>query len=418
MTDGHPAEAKREEPGLAQRSDFREKWPLLAILFLLQVFAFGFTTFALPYIYQGATKEFGWTRQQAVFLASFKFYTSAAAALFVGRLLDSVNPKIVIIGSSILGGLAMVAFMIAENRPIYYTLGVILGLSAAGLAISINVTVARIFEKSTGTMLGIVLTGTSVAGVLLPLVVAPLMEDIGWRPAMAVLSCGIWIVVLPAWFLLSVEHKRITTSAKSGLWPHFKNLAGTRDFWIVFVGASLVAAIDQSMVQNQVLFLASEKGLRLETVKWGSALLAGVGIGAKTVFGWIFDKLSIVGIAICYVLLAVAIGLSFSVAGIATMLAFVTLLGLAHAGVIVSGPVLVKQRYGPQNLGMNLGLFTLCTSIGFGSGPPFMASLADKSGSYSGAFALGIAAALCAAILLYFIRPKNKCGTYLFAGKT
>ena len=369
MASGHSTEIWQEKPERAPRSGFREKWPLIAILFFLQVFAFGFPTFSLPFIYAGATEEFAWTRQQAVLLSSFKFFTSAAAALFVGRLLDAVNPKVVIVASAILGALAMAGFTIADRLPLYYALGLILGLSAAGLAISINATVGWSFERSTGTMLGIVLTGTSVAGVLLPLIMAPLMQSIGWRPAMALLSCGTWIVILPAWFLLPGGKRQAGGAARSGLWPHFRSLASTRSFWFIFAGASLVAAVDQSMVQNQVLFLKSEKGLSLDMVKWGSALLAGVGIGAKTLFGWIFDKLSIAGIVFCYLLLAVAIGLSFSVAGIATMLVFVTFLGIAHAGVIVSGPVLLRQRYGPQSLGKNLGLFTLCSSIGFGCGP-------------------------------------------------
>lgn len=408
MASGHSAEVRQEKPELVVRSEFREKWPLIAVLFSLQVFAFGFPTFALPFIYSGATEEFAWTRQQAVLLASFKFFTSAASALLVGRLLDVMNPRFVIVASSILGALAMAGFMIADTLPLYYALGLILGLSAAGLAISINATVGWSFEKATGTMLGIVLTGTSVAGVLLPLLMAPLMESVGWRPAMALLSCGTWIVILPACFLLPREKRRAVGASKSGLWLHFRSLAGTRSFWFIFAGASLVAAVDQSMVQNQVLFLKAEKGLSLDMVKWGSALLAGVGIGAKTLFGWIFDKMSISGIAFCYLLLAVSIGLSFSVAGIATMLIFVTFLGIAHAGVIVSGPVLLRQRYGPQNLGKNLGLFILCSSVGFGCGPPIMASLADRTGSYSGAFALGIGAVLVASILLYSLKSESK----------
>jgi MFS family permease len=400
---GPPAALQQQEPGITFKSELKGQWLLIAVLFLIQVFAFGFPTFALPFVYSGATEEFGWTRQQAVLLASFKFYTSAAAALVVGRLLDIINPRLVIVSSSILAAAAMAGFLVADKLPIYYALGLILGLSSAGLAISINVTVVRSFRKSTGTMLGIVLTGTSIAGMLLPLLIAPLMETIGWRRAMAVLSCCIWVVALPSWFLLPKMNKRPASAAGPGLWLHLRKLGVTRDFWFIFAGAFFVSTVDQSMVQNQVLFLNAEKGLSLDMVKWGSALLAGVGIGAKTLFGWVFDRLSILGIALCYLLLAVSIGLSFSVAGVATMLVFVTFLGVAHAGVIVSGPVLLKQRYGSENLGMNLGIFTLFMSVGFGSGPPIMARMADKSGSYAGAFAFGLMTVLIAAILLYFV---------------
>jgi MFS family permease len=395
-------------------TELRQQWLLLLVLFLMQVFAFGFPTFALPFVYAGATDEFGWTRHQAVLLASFKFYISAAAALGAGRLLDTVNPKHVVALSAALGALAMAGFMVAGKLPVYYALGIVLGLSAAGLSVAINVIVSRAFERSTGTMLGIVLSGTSAAGMLLPMLMAPLMRMAGWRAAMAILSGGIWLVALPLWFWIfrrgSPMGERLREgsfgAARAGMWDHFKGLAGTRDFWFIFIGAFLVSAVDQSLVQNQILFLKSEKGLSLQMVAWGAALLAGVGIFAKIFFGWIFDRLSITGIVLCYLLLAVSAGLSFGVSGVTTMLVFVTILGIAHGGVIVNGPVLLKHRYGPQNLGLNLGIFTLCASMGFGFGPPFMAGMADKSGSYSGAFAAGIVAVLAAAVLLYPIRPK------------
>jgi MFS family permease len=395
-------------------TELRDQWPLVLALFLVQVFAFGFPVFALPFVYAGATDEFGWTRQQAVLLASFKFYVGAAAALVVGRMLDAVNPKHVIAVSAVLGALAMSGFIIADRLPAYYVLGAILGLNGSGLAVAVNVVASRAFEKSTGTMLGIVLSGTSVAGMLLPVLMAPLMESIGWRTAMAILSCGIWLIALPVWLVVfrhsgllgkSLQNKGYH-AARTGMWDHFRELAGTRDFWLIFIGCFLASAVDQALVQNQVLFLQLEKGLSLEMVAWGASLLAGIGIGSKIFFGWIFDRLSITGIVLCYLLLALSVGLSFSVIGVSTMLIFMAVRGIAHGGLIVSGAVLLKHRYGPQNLGLNMGIYTLCASIGFGFGPPLMAHMADASGSYNGAFAMGTFVVVAAAIFLCPIKPK------------
>ena len=409
-----PAAESSDERGASFGMEFKQQWPLILALFLMQVFAFGFPAFALPFVYAGATEEFGWTRQQAVLLASCKFYVSAAAALVVGRLLDTISPKYIVAIAAVLGALGMAGFMLAHNLILYYALGVILGLNGAGLAIAINVIASRAFEKSIGTMLGVVLSGTSVAGMLLPIFMAPLMGTIGWRPAMAILSCGIWLVSLPVWFLVfrrgSPIDERLRKgsfgAAKIGMWDHFKKLAGTRDFWFIFAGGFLVMGTDQSLIQNQVLFLQSEKGLSLGMVAWGASLLAGVGIGGKIFFGWIFDKVSIRGILLCYLLLAVSVGLSFSVIGAATMVIFMTVRGIAHAGIIVSGTVLLKHHYGTQNLGINMGMYTLCASLGFGFFPPLMARMADTSGSYSGAFAMGTAAVLIAAVLLYPVKAK------------
>ncbi len=82
MMEGRITEPRKEE---GFKTELGEQWPLILVLFLVQVFAFGFPTYALQFIYAGATEEFGWTRQQAVLLASFKFYVSAAAALVAGR---------------------------------------------------------------------------------------------------------------------------------------------------------------------------------------------------------------------------------------------------------------------------------------------------------------------------------------------
>jgi MFS family permease len=395
-------------------TEFREHWSLVLTLFLMQVFAFGFPVFSLPFVYEGAREEFGWTRQQAVLLASFKFYVGAAAALVAGRMLDTIGPKFVVIVAAVLGALAMAGFMLADNLPIYYALGVLLGLSGTGLALSINVIASRMFQRSTGMMLGLVLSGTSIAGMLLPQLMAPLMVSIGWRPAMAVLSCGIWLVSLPVWLLLFRRgnllgeklQKKSFSAAKTGMWVHFRQMSGTRDFWFIFAGAFLIMGVDQALVQNQVLFLKSEKGLSLEMVAWGASVLAGAGIGAKIFFGWIFDRLSILGIALCYLLLAVSVALSFSVIGISTMLIFMTVRGIAHAGLIVSGAILLKHRYGTERLGLNMGIYILCVNLGFGFVPPLMASMADGSGSYYGAFAMGTVAVLVAAAFLYPIKPK------------
>ena len=413
MTGQEAIELQKDLQSTILRKELRGQWPLILVLFLMQVFAFGFPTFALPFIYSGAIDEFGWTRNEAVLLTSFKFYVAAVAALIVGRLLDIVNPKYVVAVSAFLGALAMVGFLLADSLPVYYSLGILLGLNGTGMAVSVNVIVSRSFEKSTGTMLGIVLSGTSVAGMILPILMAPLMITIGWRPAVAVLSCGIWLLSLPAWLVLSrkgglidIRLGRHSVSAtKTGMWNHMKKLSMTRDFWFIFIGVFLVMGVDQALVQNQVLFLQSEKGLNLEMVAWGASLLAGVGIGAKVLFGMLFDRLSILGITICYLCLAVSVGLSFTVAGVASMLVFMTVRGIAHGGLIVAGTVLLKHRYGVQNLGINLGILMLATSIGFGFWPPFMANMADKSGSYSGAFALGTAAVFAAAILLFPVKP-------------
>lgn len=395
-------------------TELREKWPIVVVAYFMMLFAFGVPTFALPFVYSGAVDEFGWTRQEAVLLASFKFYTSAFASLLIGRLLDKYDPKYIVAFCAALGGIGMISFLFVGSLSTYYTIGVVLGCNSAGMAVAMNTMVCRAFERSTGTMLGIVLAGTSTAGILVPLIMAPLMQSIGWRPTMMYMSLGVWLAALPAWLFLLRDGNLLgqqirsaaQTTRNTDMWTHFKALARTRTFWFIFIGIFLVSAVDQGLLQNQVLFLNDEKGLDLAQVAWGAAALAAIGIGSKVMFGWVYDKLSIAGIVFCYALLAVSVGLAFAVAGVATMLLFMVVRGLAHGGLIVDGPVLAKHYYGPQNVGLNIGLFTLCMSVGFGFGPPVLAGMADASGSYLGGFGLALVASAVAAALLYPIKPR------------
>ena len=313
--------AHAEVPVSGFASELRSKWPIVVVAYCMMLFAFGVPTFALPFVYSGAIEEFGWTRQEAVLLSSIKFAIAAVASLVIGRLLDKYDPKYLVAVCASLGGIGLVCFYLIDSIWIYYAIGIILGCNSAGMAVGMNTLVARSFEKSTGTMLGIVLAGTSTAGLIVPLLIVPLMETFGWRNAMALMSLGIWIAALPAWLFLlrdgSIVGREVRASRhaarNSGLWDHFKLQARTRAFWFILIGIFLVSAVDQGLLQNQVLFLSNEKHLMLSQVAWATSLLAAIGIGSKVLFGWGFDRWSIAGIASCYALLGVSVGLAFTV---------------------------------------------------------------------------------------------------------
>src|SRR5206468_9429065 len=60
------------------------------------------------------------------------------------------------------------------------------------------VLVSQWFRTGRGTALGIVLTGTSIGGLSVPLIAAPLINAYGWRTAMLAVSGLVWLVLLPS----------------------------------------------------------------------------------------------------------------------------------------------------------------------------------------------------------------------------
>jgi len=393
--------------------EFRNNWPVLIIALLLVFFAFGIPTYSMPFIYAGAAEEFGWSRGQVTLLASFKYLTGAVAGLIMGRLLDLFNPRAIVACAAVIGGAAMIGFFFATNLSIYYFAGIALGVSASGITVSMKVIVSNIFEHGQGTAVGIVLAGTSLGGVITPILVVPLIENYGWRLAMALLSGGIWLIAIPAWFLVfrgklaaDSQVAQLQAAKPAGLWQHFKTLGKTRAFWMLAIGVFLVGAVDMGMIQNQVLFLQLDKGLDLSVVAWATSLLALISIFSKIGFGWFYDRYSIRGIVVCYLLLGVSVLLAFPVSGVASMVLFMVVRGFAHGGLIVEGPILTKHYYGRENLGLNMGIIAAFMQMGMAFGPPLLGTSYDVFGSYSIGFTGACMLALVAAALLAPIKPR------------
>jgi MFS family permease len=394
--------------------EFRANWMMLVIALILIFFTFGIPTYSMPFIYSGASEEFGWSRAEVTLLASFKYLTGAITGLVMGRLIDVFNPRVMVTWAAVLGGLAMLGFLFATNLGVYYFAGIVLGVSASGITVCMKVIVSTLFERGQGTAVGIVLAGTSLAGVVTPVLVVPMIEQWGWRATMALLSAGIWLVAIPGWLLLFRGQMAASSGiamasaggGTSGLWRHFHGLCTDRDFWMMASGVFLIGAVDMGMLQNQVLFLQVDKGLDITTVAWATSMLAGIGVAAKVIFGWFYDRYSIRGIMLTYLLLTISVLLAFPVAGVTSMFLFMVVRGVVHGGLIVEVPVLTKHYYGRENLGLNMGIMAAFLQLGMAFGPPMLGAAHDLFGSYTAGFIAACILPLVAALLLLPVRPR------------
>ena len=151
-----------------RENELLKNWPIVAVTFTLVFFSFGVPTFSLPFIYEGAINEFGWSRQEATLLATSKFLIGAAAALVMGRLLDKYSANPIVVIAACMGGLGLLGMLWATNLSVYYFNGFLLGIAASGASACMKVVVARVFERQMGTALGVVFGATSAAGVVVP----------------------------------------------------------------------------------------------------------------------------------------------------------------------------------------------------------------------------------------------------------
>jgi MFS family permease len=177
-------------------------------------------------------------------------------------------------------------------------------------------------------------------------------------------------------------------------------------FWAIIVGIYIIAAVDQGVFQNMQIFFVQEVGLDRVTAAWLLSLTATAGLLAKFVAGPFFDRFSVKGIAIWYLLVGAMVLLAFTVSNLWTAVIFVCALGFIHGGLVCEGPVIAKHVFGPGNMNKVLSIVTGCFSLGSSTGPTLLAYISDRTGHYGLGFVLYAAMAAVAAIMLvWLVRP-------------
>lgn len=401
---------------ISTKQELSANWHVLVVAFLLVFFSFGVPNFSLPFMYKPAMDEFGWSNTEVNLLSTAKFLIGAFAALGMGILIDKIGGKFAVLLGALAGGAAMALFLIATNLPIYYLAGALLGVSAASIVSAMKVVVSRLFEINPGLALGIVLGATSMGQTLMPFVWTPLLEaGVNWRVIAGILSLGSLLISAPLWmFFMSKKGAsqaviNSSTSRAAGaptMWEHAREISKEKGFWFIMVGIFLVSGVDQAMTQNTVTFLRNDRGFNLGDIIWYSSFTGILAVVAKPVAGWVYDHFSITGIRFFYFLLAVSVLLALPVSGGFTLFMFVTVLGIAHGGLIVEAPILTKHYLGPRNLGMTIGIISVAVNLGFAAGPPVLGMFVDYYGNYTNGFLAYTVVALVGFALMMPIKPR------------
>ena len=382
-----------------------ENWWVVFAAFLCLLFMFAVPTFMIPVLYSPIIDEFGWSRLQVSLFATVKFTSGALIGVMFGFLLDRTSIRKIVVASGALSGIAMVAFLLIDSLVKFYTVGLALGIGAIGIMISMKVLVSRSFHKRQGFAVGMALLGTSVGGSLIRAITPNLADAFGWRGAVAVMSGGIWFIALPLFLWLVQEDEQPDPAKQRADDGDLSAVLRSRTFWMLGLAVVLIGFVDQAMAQHFVLYLDKDVGLGLALAAGAASIASFISIGGKVGFGWVYDKLSVRGVMMCYVLMAIAALIAIPVEGTMLLGALLLTRGLAHGGAIVDIPVMAKHCFGPKLLGRTIGLLTACVTVGFAAGPPIVGYLYDTQGTYRYAFMMLAAMAVAAGLVVLAAKP-------------
>ncbi len=353
-------------------------WQMVYTGMMMEFSVVGFIFYCFPLMFTALERDLGATQSQLSGALSLWFISSAVASIFLGRLLDKFSiKKIMMIGGVIFSlGLFSISFVQSSFSLllIYATLLAIGGPALGNL--SVTKLVANWFEANAGMALGIAAIGISFSGVILPILVDPLIEMIGWRSVYMVFGLIVIFLLIP-----TVRYFVIDTPEEIGQYKDnlpdqpapdsSQGLLGIKDFfkhgifWII----SLAFAF-QFLAMGGVLLhlpLHSENQGFLETwtilgfpVKqtvFAYSFAALGGVVGKVFFGYLMDRLR-PNIPVMIMMAMQSIGI-FGLTLIDNYLFFTIfcfVFGLGFGGAMVLMSACFLKAFGSQNLGSVRGV--------------------------------------------------------------
>jgi len=183
------------EPGKQRARLFYGWWIVLASSFFNLLiggtFYFGFTAFFNP-----LRRAFGWTSAQTALGFSLQRLESGIAAPVIGYLFDRMGPRKLILPGMVVAGGGLILMSRVQSLAGYYAAFLItaFGLSVAWLGPPMY-TVSNWFIKKRSRALALLMAGTGLGGLLVPLLVL-LIAKTGWRAslmAIGIVYCGVSI---------------------------------------------------------------------------------------------------------------------------------------------------------------------------------------------------------------------------------
>ncbi|MEO8573345.1 MAG: MFS transporter [Pyrinomonadaceae bacterium] len=407
-------------------------WVIVAVGTLALVVSNGLSIGGIPVFYRSIREDFvsggivpaGEAESFIALCASLTFLCSGLISPLAGWLIQKFPLKnLMLFGCFLLGG-GLVLHATAHSAALVYTARAVMGLSLGFVGVLPSVVlVSNWFVRRRGVALGILLTGTSVGGVLIPPIATPLIERFGWRFAMVVVSMSIWLVLAPAIvFLVRTKPADIGLLADGENEPaentsvvtsHGRTLAEairTPMFWIFAFAAALI--FYPIFVTSQQLILQTA---RIGFTPWqGTLVLSGlfaVSVAGKFLFGYLSDKFAPVRVVLVCTFVLFASTFLLLDLNSTTAFLFLVPFGLGYGGAFVLIQRLVADFFGERDYPKILGVITICETLGAVAGGLITGRLADNaSGDYVVGF-YGVIVAAGGAFLLMLILNLRRVDT-------
>jgi MFS family permease len=395
-------------------------WVIVGVGIVVTCVGFG-AMLSLSIFLQPMAEAMGWSRTGIATAALLNFLGMGVGAFVWGALSDRYGTRAVVLAGGLLLGLGMVLASRASTLGEFQILfGIIVGVASGSFYAPMTAATAKWFTRNRSLAVALVSAGLSVGSTVMAPLSRWLISTWDWRTAMLALGDLVWLVIIPAAFLI-----RPPASPAGPTGPLAPAAAApaltigqalrTPQFAAIALTHFACCAAHSGPIFHMVTH-AIDRGV---SVMAAATLLSAAGLASlsgKIVCGLFADRVGakrtlVAGLA----LQALAISLYLVTSGLAGFYGLALMFGFAYGGVMPLYAILVREYFGERIMGAAFGAVSLAATLGMALGPWMGGWLYDQLGSYAWMFVGSSAIGLGAVAVAFAFRPPSSRGTPLLA---
>jgi MFS family permease len=387
-------------------------WVIVGVGIVVTCVGFGAMA-TLSVFLQPMAEAMGWSRTGVATAALLNFLCMGAGAFLWGALSDRYGTRAVVLCGGAVLGLGMVVASQARTLLQFQLLfGTIVGVAAGSFYAPMTATTTRWFTRNRSLAVALVSAGLSFGSTLMAPLARWLITSYDWRTAMLLLGDLVWLIVIPAAFLVrnppaGAAAATLGTTAIAGRELTIGEVMRTPQFVAIALTHFACCAAHSGPIFHMVTH-AIDRGV---STMAAATVLSAAGLASlsgKIVCGLFADRVGAKRTLVAGLTLqAVAISFYLLTAGLASFYALALVFGFAYGGVMPLYAILVREYFGERIMGAAFGAVSVAATLGMALGPWLGGALYDALGSYAwmfiGSSAIGLGAV---AIALTFRAPR------------
>lgn len=370
--------------------DSRYSWFRVLISLLLATIG-GIGLWAPVVVLPVVQQEFGVDRAGASLPYTLTMIGFGVGGVLMGRLADKRGIVVPLFIGTILLGLGFIGAAMATGYWSFLLAQAgVIGLF--GVATTFGPLVADVslwFQKRRGIAVAIVASGNYLAGALWSPLLTRSMDAFGWRTSFIFIGIVCVVLMLPLTLLL---RPRATLDDRPSAFQQDTSKTGTPLLQMLLVLAGLACCVAMSMPQVHIIAYCGDLGYGAAAGARMLSLMLGFGVVSRLLSGYFSDKIGGVGtLIIGSVLQCFALMLYIPFDGLASLYMVSALFGMAQGGIVPSYALIVRDNFPAREAGFRISLVLTSTVLGMALGGWLSGEIFDATGSYTWAFAHGIA---------------------------